>query len=161
MTDSLTVCTFQLDGARYAIDILTVQEVNKQCAVTPAFGAPAWVRGLLNLRGQVVTVIDTGVALGRGPRETTEHSRLIILKTNGELALRGHDDLATCEDMVGLQVDAVSDVISATLDDIEPAPAGTSGCDMPAVRGVIQLEDDVLRVLDPKLLLDLDQTAAA
>ncbi len=149
-------CSFRLDSERYAIDILTVQEVNKQCHVTPAMGAPSWVRGLLNLRGQVVTVIDTGVALGLGPREITDASRLVILKTNAELALRGCDHLATSEDLVGLHVDEVMDVISSSVDQIDAPPAGSREKDMPSVRGVVQLEDGVLRVLDPQILLQFE-----
>jgi purine-binding chemotaxis protein CheW len=152
-------CTFRLDNRRYAINILTVQEVNRHCGVTPAFGAPTWVRGLLNLRGQVVTVIDTGVGLGVGARETLDSSRLIILKTNAELASRGYDDLATCEDLVGLHVDAVTDVIACSESRIESPPAETFGNEMPSVCGVLQLEDDVVHILDPKVLLSFDKAA--
>ena len=62
-------CTFFLGEECYGIDILTVREINRQVQITPARGAPEAVRGFMNLRGQIVTVIDPAVQLGYAPRE--------------------------------------------------------------------------------------------
>lgn len=154
-------CTFYVDDSRFAIDILTVQEVNRHCIVTPVFGAPSWVRGLLNLRGQVVTVIDAGIVLGRTARTTNASSRLIILKTNTELALRGLSHLQTCDDPVGIQVDSVSDVITLRPESLEPPPPCGIDSENRAISAILQLKKEIVRIVDPIQLLHFEEVDGA
>lgn len=146
-------CTFLLDDKRYAIDILTVQEVNRQLRITPVYGAPHYVLGLLNLRGQVVNVVDTKCALGLGKMEVTEASRQIVLKTNADLQARNCGDLSTSEDLIGLLVDRVSDVIDVEEAQIEDPPPALAEREGAVVLGVVQLDGEILRILDPSKLL--------
>ncbi len=146
-------CTFLLDDKRYAIDILTVQAVNRQLRITPVHGAPHYVLGLLNLRGQVVNVVDTKAALGLGEMQVTEESRQLVLKTNADLQARGIGDLSTSEDLIGLLVDRVSDVIDVEESEIEDPPPALAQREGAVVLGVVQLDGEILRILDPSRLL--------
>ncbi|MCB9915986.1 MAG: purine-binding chemotaxis protein CheW, partial [Planctomycetes bacterium] len=120
-------CTFYIGEHRFAVDILAVREINRDMVVTPARGADPMVRGLLNLRGQVVTVVDPAISLGMGPVSMTRESRLIVLKNNAELEQKGLTHLRICDDLVGLLVDAVSDVVTVQGREIHPPPAGREG----------------------------------
>ena len=146
-------CTFFLGDECYGIDILTVREINRQVQVTPARGAPGSVRGLMNLRGQIVTVIDPAVRLGYEPRETKKSTRLIILKTNADLASLGLTHLATNDELAGLWVDRISDVITVAEDQIAPAPPDQSGKNDHLLAAVVQLKDQVIRLVDPSAML--------
>jgi len=146
-------CTFYLGEECYGIDILTVREINRQVHITPARGAPAAVRGLMNLRGQIVTVIDPAVRLGYPARELKKSTRLMILKTNADLASLGLADLATHDELAGLWVDRISDVITASEDQIAPAPPDQSGKNDHLLAAVVQLKDQLIRLVDPSAVL--------
>jgi purine-binding chemotaxis protein CheW len=146
-------CTFFLGEERYGIDILTVREINRQVQITPARGAPPAVRGFMNLRGQIVTVIDPAVRLGYAPREIRPTSRLVILKTNADLASLGLSDLETDDELAGLWIDRISDVITVTADQIDPAPPDQSGVNDQLIAAVVQRNDQVIRLVDPSALL--------
>lgn len=149
-------CTFYLGDECYGIDILTVREINRQVQITPARGAPGSVRGLMNLRGQIVTVIDPAVKLGYPARELKKSTRLVILKTNADLASLGLSKLATNDELAGLWVDRISDVITVTEDQIAPAPPDQSGKNDHLLAAVVQLKDKVIRLVDPSALLGQD-----
>jgi chemotaxis signal transduction protein len=121
-----------------------------------ARGAPAAVRGLMNLRGQIVTVIDPAVRLGYPARELKKSTRLMILKTNADLASLGLANLATHDELAGLWVDRISDVITVTADQIAPAPPDQSGKNDHLLAAVVQLKDKVIRLVDPSALLGQD-----
>ena len=146
-------CTFFLGDECYGVDILTVREINRQVQITPARGAPPAVRGFMNLRGQIVTVIDPAVRLGYAPRELKPTSRLVILKTNADLAALGLGSLGTDDELAGLWVDRISDVITVALDQIDPAPPDQSGKNDHLIAAVVQRSDQVIRVVDPAALL--------
>jgi purine-binding chemotaxis protein CheW len=148
-------CTFFLGDECYGIDILTVREINRQVQITPARGAPSSVRGLMNLRGQIVTVIDPAVRLGYPPREHKKSTRLIILKTNADLSSLGLTGLATNDELAGLWVDRISDVITVSEDQIAPAPPDQSGKNDHLLAAVVQLKDQVIRLVDPSAVLRL------
>ncbi len=149
-------CTFYLGDECYGIDILTVREINRQVQITPARGAPVSVRGLMNLRGQIVTVIDPAVRLGYPARELKKSTRLVILKTNADLASLGLSKLATNDELAGLWVDRISDVITVSEDQIAPAPPDQSGKNDHLLAAVVQLKDQVIRLVDPSALLGQD-----
>lgn len=146
-------CTFYLGDECYGIDILTVREINRQVQITPARGAPAAVRGLMNLRGQIVTVIDPAVRLGYPARELKKSTRLMILKTNADLASLGLTDLATNDELAGLWVDRISDVITVSEDQIAPAPPDQSGKNDHLLAAVVQLKEQVIRLVNPSAML--------
>ncbi len=107
----------------FAVPVRVVREINPPLTVTPVRRAPPAVRGLANLRGQVVTLIDLGVLLGSGPLEITDSSRLVILKTNAELGDLLDEAFRTSEDKIGLLIDEVIDVIKPCRQEVEPRPS--------------------------------------
>jgi len=150
-------CTFYLGDARYGIDILTVREINRRAVVTPAHGAADCVRGLMNLRGQIVTVIDPAVRLGGRPHEFSRSTRLVILKTNAELEVSQARGRATSEDLAGLCVDRISDVIEVSEEQIAPPPPDRLGKGDFLISGIAQLDDGVIRILNPTAMVNLGE----
>ncbi len=155
--------TFYLGDARFGIDILMVREINRHLEITPAERAPDFVRGLLNLRGQVVTVIDLGVRLGLGEREIGPESRCLVLKTSSDLAVHQKAGLLeddTSNDVIGLLIDRVGDMVTVGDKDLEPAPANISGVDGRFLSAVAKLEDDLMVALRTREILDVELSAA-
>jgi purine-binding chemotaxis protein CheW len=134
-------CTFYLGEECFALDIAAVREINRRVAVTPVRGAPPAVRGLLNLRGQIATVIDPAVRLGQPPRELGPSTRLIVLKTS--------------EELIGLCVDRIADVIAIADHEVEPVPSGGEPDPQALIAGVAQQGGETVRILAPAPLADL------
>lgn len=154
--------TFYLGDARFGIDILMVREINRHLEITPAERAPDFVRGLLNLRGQVVTVIDLGVRLGLGPRVIGPESRCLVLKTSADLAVhqkagRLEDD--TSQDVIGFLIDRVGDMVTVGEKDLEPAPANISGVEGRFISAVAKLDDGLMVALRTGEALDVKAAA--
>ncbi len=129
--------SFRIDDYLMGIDILKVREVNLLLDITPVQHTPDHIRGLINLRGQTVTVFDLGVKLGRSRRKITEQSHNIILKS----------------DSVGILVDGIGDVISVNEDDIEPAPVNMDSQNMHYVENVVRLEKELMIIISPEKVL--------
>jgi purine-binding chemotaxis protein CheW len=142
--------TFHLDDRLYGLDILTVQEINRYLEITPVPHAPEHVRGLVNLRGQIVNIFDLGVKLGLARREINPDSHNVVLKSMyHESGEESHEE----KDRVGLLVDMIAEVVETDEKDIEPPPANIGGGDQLYVSGVVRLEDDLVAILDAKELL--------
>jgi purine-binding chemotaxis protein CheW len=149
--------SFRLDRHLLGIDILLVREIIRNVDFTPVAKAPKAVRGLLNLRGQIITVFDLGPSLGLPLREIRPESRCLILKSAEEvapLAAAGLVDAEPVGEAVGLLVDGISDVILPGAQGVGPPPANANGIDADHLRGVVQLEDRLLLVLCLKRLLE-------
>ncbi len=136
--------------ANMEFDQELIDDFVRQLRITPVHGAPHCVLGLLNLRGQVVNVVDTKAALGLGEMQVTEESRQLVLKTNADLRARGIGDLSTSEDLIGFLVDRVSDVEESQIEDPSPALAQREGT---VALGAVQLDGEIQRILDPSRLL--------
>jgi len=142
--------TFFLGDDYFGIDILLVRESYRNTDITPVAMGPDFVRGLLNLRGQVVTVLDMGVRLNIGKRKLTELSNIIILKTNHELSRMEIDEPltdSTTPDQVGLLVDRIGDVITIDDSEIEQAPGHAGRVEGRFLSGVIKLDARLLVTL--------------
>ncbi len=125
---------FQLGGEHYGLDIHAVQEIVRMQSITPIPGADPSVRGITNLRGRVVPVIDLGVRCGFLAAEATPATRIVVVMSE--------------EGMVGLTVDAVSEVIRIPGDCVElPGQlAGLPGHSF--IRGIAKLPDRLVSLLD-------------
>lgn len=134
------LCTFFVDGLLFGVDVVNVQEVLRHQATTPVPLAPAAVRGLINLRGQIVTAIDVRARLGLRPRRT-EYSPMNVVAT-------------TRDGTVSLLVDEIGDVIEVHERTFERAPAAMNVTLRAALLGVFDLEGRIL------LLLDAEEVAA-
>lgn len=116
-TGSQQHLSFHVGGAEYALPILQVREILAYGDVTRVPGTPAHYRGVLNLRGSVVPVVDLAVRFGQTPAPTTRRTCVVVT----ELPLRGETHC------VGLVADAVSEVLELGPADLEPVPAFGTG----------------------------------
>lgn len=148
--------TFMIGERLFGIDIRLIQEINRISDVTPLPLAADYVRGFINLRGQIVTILDLRVRLGLERREMDENSHNIILKpsvavTSGAgSAERG---ATTPSVPVGFLADAIGDVIAVDESCIEPLPANVGDADGRFLSGVIKLEDRLVVLFDLERVL--------
>lgn len=152
--------TFSLDQRLFGQSIPMIREIIRSCAITPVPHAPPHVRGLINLRGQVVTILDLAVRLGMPRRATDDKSHIIILKTDAELASmqsRGEGrGLQTSSDVVGFLVDTIGDVVEADEAKIEPPSANVTEAEGRFLTGVIQSDTGLLVLLNIRSVLAED-----
>jgi purine-binding chemotaxis protein CheW len=153
--------TFTLDQRVFGQTIPMIREIIRSCAITPVPHAPPHVRGLINLRGQVVTILDLAVRLGMPRRATDERSHILILKTDAELAsmqARGEGrGLQGSADVVGFLVDTLGDVVEADESKIEPPSANVTEAEGRFLSGVIQTDSGLLVLLNIRTVLADDQ----
>jgi purine-binding chemotaxis protein CheW len=138
----IELATFYVGDALCGMDILKVQEINKLMEMTRVPQSPDYMVGILNLRGQIVTIIDLGQKLGLGSVEISNESRNIIVNAPGE--------------HVGLLVTKISDVVMADPDKIEQAPANMSGIQGSFFTGVYKTENKLIGILDVKEVLRIE-----
>lgn len=152
--------TFKLDDQFYGIDILYVREIVQPQKVTDVQQAPAYIRGLINLRGQIVTIIDTALRMGMEPRDTDGPSHNIILKSESELVtVRAHEnreDLHTSEDPAGLLVDEYGEVVLIDDELVEPPPANVGEQEAKFLSGVFKNNDQLFSIVDVRKLVSMD-----
>jgi len=142
--------TFYINDGLFGIDVLLVREINRNLDITEVSPAPEFVAGLMNLRGQIVTIIDPGVRLGLGRRPRTDDTCCIVLKTKQETERMVQEGLSietTAKDIIGLIVDRIGDMTIVGNDDIEQPPANINGVDGKFLTGVVKLEHELLGVL--------------
>ena len=136
------LATFYVGDALCGMDILKVQEINKIMQMTKVPQAPEYVLGILNLRGQIVTIIDLGKKLGLGETDVSLDTRNIIVNTSG-----GH---------VGLLVKKISDVVEADMEKREPAPANMGGIQGEFFNGVYKTERELIGILNVEKVLSIE-----
>lgn len=129
--------TFSLDTEEFGVDIMKVQEIIRISPITRVPKAPSYVEGVINLRGNVIPVVNLRVRFGMPPDEETELSRIVVLQVNGKV--------------FGVRVDGVSEVLRLDSEAIEPPPPIALGLDSNFIRGVGKIGDRLL------ILLNLDQ----
>jgi purine-binding chemotaxis protein CheW len=137
---TVEMATFYVGKALCGMDILNVQEINKLMDMTTVPQAPDDVMGILNLRGQIVTIIDLGKKLNLGKTELSDMSRNIIVNSKDEY--------------IGLLVSRISDVVEAEWDKVEPPPANIGGVQGKFFKGVFKTKDRLIGVLDVEKVLD-------
>ncbi|HEY6896212.1 MAG TPA: chemotaxis protein CheW [Rhodocyclaceae bacterium] len=131
--------TFTLGPEEYAIDILKVQEIRGYEKPTTIANAPAFIKGVVNLRGTIVPIVDLRIKFNVGKVEYTPFTVVIILNIGGRV--------------VGIVVDSVSDVTMLRGDQIRPAPEFAATVDTKYLNGLGTLGDRMLIVLDIESLV--------
>ncbi len=144
--------TFVLSGEVFALPILEVTEIIEYRSLTVVPMMPAFVRGVINLRGRVVPVVDLAARFGRGTTDVVRRTSIVIVEPNGQ----DGDGPDNGQDM-GIMVDAVNKVIHLAPDDIEPAPAFGAGIRADFIRGMARYDGQFLIVLDAARVLCLDE----
>jgi len=159
-----TFTTFKLAGQLFGIEILHVREINKQLDITAVQQAPEFIRGLINLRGQIVTVMDLRGKLTGRQADITHDSCNIILRTEAELApiriQENRPDLHSVPDSVGLLVDDIDEIVNVEEEAINPPPSNIGDVEGHFLTGVIQLEGRLLGILSVAKLLEHDKVLA-
>lgn len=147
--------TFYIEKGVYGINILGIREINYTANCTQVPLAKHHIQGLLNLRGQIVTIFDTGIPLGYKNRtlHAAENS-MLIMKTNHELSpVARNQGIETHADVVGLLVDSIGDVISCDETEIEPIPAHADINVSRFLSGVVKHNEELVSIINvPELL---------
>jgi purine-binding chemotaxis protein CheW len=144
-TEKLELISFRIEDQEFCLDIMAVREIRGWAAATPLPHSPSYVRGVINLRGAVLPIIDLKARLGLGHSEPTARSVIIVVHVERRL--------------VGLLVDGVSEILAADQASIQPTP--NVGCDTVSrfVRGIIALEGRMISWVAVKEILP-EQTDA-
>jgi purine-binding chemotaxis protein CheW len=133
--------TFHLAGETYGVNVMQVQEVLRHTEIAPVPGAPAYVLGIINLRGNVVTVIDTRHRFGLAPGEMTDNTRIVIIEAE--------------KHVVGILVDSVAEVVYLRQSEIETAPNVGNEDSAKFIQGVCHKNGELLILIElNKLLTD-------
>jgi purine-binding chemotaxis protein CheW len=143
--------TFFLAGEEYAITILQVTDIIECGAVTRVPGTPAWIRGVHNLRGTVVPVIDLAIKFGLPATEVTRRTCIIIVE------LRAGDETL----IMGVMADSVHQVVDFTAEQIQPAPAFGPRVHVDCLRGMASSNGKFVLLLDIDRIFSSDEIVAA
>ena len=135
--------TYRLDNETYGINVMQVQEVLRYTEIAPVPGAPDYVLGIINLRGNVVTVIDTRSRFGLPGADITDNSRIVIIESD--------------ENVVGILVDSVAEVVYLRSSEIDSTPNVGTEESTKFIQGVSNRDDELLILVDLNKLLTDDE----
>ncbi|WP_412972760.1 chemotaxis protein CheW [Glaciecola sp. MF2-115] len=135
--------TYRLDEETYGINVMQVQEVLRYTEIAPVPGAPDYVLGIINLRGNVVTVIDTRSRFGLPPTDITDNTRIVIIESD--------------EQVVGILVDSVAEVVYLRSSEIDSAPNVGTEESAKFIQGVSNRSGQLLILVDLNKLLSDDE----
>jgi purine-binding chemotaxis protein CheW len=135
----IQLVTFRLKDETYGINVMQVQEVLRVTEIAPVPGAPGYVLGIINLRGNVVTVIDTRTRFGLPTTERDDSSRIVIIESE--------------QQVVGILVDSVAEVVELRQSEIDSAPNIGNEESSRYIQGVASRDQDLLIVVDLNKLL--------
>ncbi len=133
--------TFFVDNETYAVGALQTQEVLQQNQVTPVPGAPPHILGVINVRGDIVTVVDTRTVIGCPRAEATKQTRIVLIDVHNET--------------LGLLVDSVVEIVSIKDSEVEPTASAVGGHDY--VMGVYYHQEKLTILLSVDKLLSKDE----
>lgn len=137
--------TFRLDNETYGINVMQVQEVLRYREIAPVPGAPAYVLGIINLRGNVVTVIDTRQRFGLGSTPITDNSRIVIIEADKQV--------------IGILVDSAAEVVYLRQSEIETAPNVGTDESAKFIQGVCNKNNELLILVDLEKMMTEDEWA--
>jgi purine-binding chemotaxis protein CheW len=144
---SVELIAFCIGEQEYCVDIMSVREIRGFSPATPLPQTPGYIRGVINLRGAVLPIMDLAERLGLPPTEASVRSVIIVVKVGDR--------------MVGLLVDAVSDILSVTQDVIQPTPDVACDRVKAFVRGLISVEGRMIsEIALERLLPEMEALAA-
>jgi len=135
--------TFKLDSEKYGINVMQVQEVLRYSEIAPVPGAPLYVLGIINLRGNVVTVIDTRSRFGLESSEITDNTRVVIIESDKQV--------------IGILVDSAAEVVYLRASEIDVAPNVGNDESAKFIQGVTNRDGELLILVDLNKLLSDDE----
>ena len=130
---------FRVADQEYCVDIMSVREIRGWTPATALPHSPSYVKGIINLRGSVLPIVDLAARFGLPASEPTGRHVIIVCQVGGQL--------------VGLLVDAVSDILTVMNDKMQPTPDVASESAKAFVRGVMAIEDKMIRFIDLNAIL--------
>jgi purine-binding chemotaxis protein CheW len=136
--------TFRLGAEEYGVEILKVQEIRSYSAVTPVPNTPRAVKGVMNLRGQIIPVLDLRTKFGMPESEYSRFAVVIVVVISGKV--------------VGLLADGVSDVLTAARTDIQAAPDFGTPIEARPISGMAKAGEKLIILLDVEHLLEGNAT---
>ena len=143
--------TFSLGGEMFAVGILNIKEIIEYGSVTEIPMVPPFIRGVINLRGAVVPVIDLSVRFGRAACPVTKRSCIVIIETVYEEGQPSQQ--------MGIVVDAVSEVLDIPASDIEPPPEFGARIRTDFISGMGRINGKFVVLLDVNRILSIDEVA--
>ncbi len=146
-TSEVELLSFRLADEEYSVDIMSVREIRGWTRATPLPHAPAHVRGVINLRGTVLPVVDLSVRLGMAPVEGDARNVIIVVQVGGQTA--------------GLLVDAVSDILALPRSELQTPPELAADTAHSFIEALTIVEGRMIRVLDLTAVLPDDTAEAA
>ncbi len=132
----LQLVTFKLGSEEFAVDILKVQEINKMMNITKIPNAPAFIEGVINLRGKIIPIVDLRKRLGFKDQEYDKSTRIIVVELDGLV--------------LGFIVDSASEVLRIPENTIEPPPTMIADIESEYIEGVGKVDDRLLILLELK-----------
>ncbi len=133
------LCTFYIGDHQFGINILKVQEINRNPPITTVPQSQEFIVGVMNLRGRIVTVIDLATKLGLAFTAPGKYSRTIIVNSQDEY--------------IGLIVDRIGDVVPVNAEKTEPPPVNIDGVLGSFAEGVLKTGDGLIVILDVEAVL--------
>ena len=143
----LQYLTFKLLDETYGINVMQIKEVLRYSEIAPVPGAQSYVLGIVNLRGNVVTVIDTRVRFSLPECTISDDTRIIIIEHDGE--------------QIGMLVDAVKEVFYLYQGEIEQSPSVGNDEALMFIQGVYQKDEELVILLDLNKMIDADNEQLA
>jgi len=139
----LQYVTFRLDNETYGIDVMQIQEVLRHTEIAPVPGAPDYVLGIINLRGNVVTVIDTRRRFGLAEADVTDATRIVVMESSNQV--------------MGILVDSVAEVVYLKASEIETAPNVGNDESARFIQGVCNKNGELIILVEfDKMLTDYE-----
>ncbi|MCJ8314334.1 MAG: purine-binding chemotaxis protein CheW [Saccharospirillaceae bacterium] len=145
--DTQQYLTFLMDGEEYGVDILSVQEIRSWEQATSIPNVPDYVKGVINLRGTIVPIIDLRTRFGIVQEEYSRITVVIVLKIKTSKGER----------ITGIVVDAVSDVYSLATENMRSPPDVSSHVNTDFIKGLINVKEKMVILLDLDKLLDIEK----
>ncbi|MDD2031132.1 chemotaxis protein CheW [Pseudomonas sp. 39167] len=135
--------TFKLDNETYGINVMRVQEVLRYTEIAPVPGAPSYVLGIINLHGNVVTVIDTRQRFGLNSTEVNDNTRIVIIEADKQV--------------VGILVDSVAEVVYLRQSEIETAPNVGNEESAKFIQGVCNKNNELLILVELEKMMSEEE----
>jgi purine-binding chemotaxis protein CheW len=143
---TLQLVSFRLGEEEYGIEITKIQEIILMGEITRVPQTPAYVKGLINLRSNVIPILDLRLRFAMAEGAVADDTRIMVVNVKGKT--------------VGLIVDAVSEVLRVSQDEIAPPPTTVAGLGREYLTGLVRRENRLLIMLDIDNLLDAEGIAA-
>jgi purine-binding chemotaxis protein CheW len=137
--------TFALGAEEYGVEILKIQEIKGFSTITPLPNAPVFIKGVLNLRGTIVPIVDLRKKFSLPEVELTKFTVIVVVQVQGKI--------------IGFIVDAVSDVLNVARDDIQPTPELYGQVDISFVNGLARTGEKLVILLDIEKVLTTVEAA--